>query len=94
MSKRNSSVARGTSYLLIYLTAIQPLHPAIAAGISHNTYIKLINNKGNLSKTLKDMGSSDTVKSTITLMAVVLRTILPPHYLPILAARLTPKVPD
>ncbi|KOY63302.1 hypothetical protein AM629_04130 [Photorhabdus heterorhabditis] len=34
MSKRNNSASRATSYLLIYLTAIQPLHPAIAAGIT------------------------------------------------------------
>nr|WP_323840167.1 DUF637 domain-containing protein [Photorhabdus sp. CRI-LC] len=46
---------------------------AVSAGISSlasTAAVKLINNKGNLSKTLKDMGSSDTVKSTITSMAM------------------------
>ncbi|WP_131601452.1 hypothetical protein [Photorhabdus khanii] len=33
MDKRNTPVIRATSYLLIYLTAVYPLHPAIAAGI-------------------------------------------------------------
>ncbi len=34
MNRLNHPLARGASYLLIYLTALQPLHPAIAAGIS------------------------------------------------------------
>ncbi|CAI1961314.1 DUF637 domain-containing protein [Serratia marcescens] len=33
MDKLNPPLARGASYLLIYLTAFQPLHPAFAAGI-------------------------------------------------------------
>ncbi|MDB6371707.1 hypothetical protein PH362_06995 [Photorhabdus bodei] len=48
MSKRNSSVARGTSYLLIYLTAIQPLHPAIAAGITPDNNQTQVQNQGNV----------------------------------------------
>ncbi|EGT0453948.1 DUF637 domain-containing protein [Serratia marcescens] len=34
MDKLNHPLARGASYLLIYLTAFQPLHPAFAAGIT------------------------------------------------------------
>ncbi|WP_162237197.1 DUF637 domain-containing protein [Erwinia sp. Leaf53] len=34
MDKLNNPLARGASYLLIYLTALQPLNPAIAAGIT------------------------------------------------------------
>lgn len=34
MDKLNLPLARGASYLLIYLTAFQPLHPAFAAGIN------------------------------------------------------------
>ncbi|WP_336843903.1 DUF637 domain-containing protein [Serratia nevei] len=34
MDKVNHPLARGASYLLIYLTAFQPLHPAFAAGIT------------------------------------------------------------
>ncbi|OKB65908.1 filamentous hemagglutinin [Serratia marcescens] len=34
MDKFNHPLARGASYLLIYLTAFQPLHPAFAAGIT------------------------------------------------------------
>lgn len=34
MDKLNPPLARGASYLLIYLTAFQPLHPAFAAGIT------------------------------------------------------------
>ncbi|CAI1822598.1 Hemolysin precursor [Serratia proteamaculans] len=34
MDKYNHPLARGASYLLIYLTALQPLHPAFAAGIN------------------------------------------------------------
>ncbi|WP_329908758.1 DUF637 domain-containing protein [Serratia quinivorans] len=34
MDKLNHPLARGASYLLIYLTALQPLHPAFAAGIN------------------------------------------------------------
>ncbi|MCT8343782.1 DUF637 domain-containing protein [Photorhabdus kleinii] len=48
MSKRNNSVARGTSYLLIYLTAIQPLHPAIAAGITPDNNHTQVQNQGNV----------------------------------------------
>lgn len=33
MDKLAHPLARGASWLLIYLTAVQPLHPAIAAGI-------------------------------------------------------------
>ncbi|WP_425516847.1 DUF637 domain-containing protein [Photorhabdus caribbeanensis] len=46
---------------------------AVSAGISSlasTAAVKLINNKGNLSKTLKDMGNSETVKSTVTSMAI------------------------
>ncbi|MCC8386620.1 filamentous hemagglutinin N-terminal domain-containing protein, partial [Photorhabdus laumondii subsp. laumondii] len=48
MSKRNNSVARGTSYLLIYLTAIQPLHPAIAAGITPDNNHTQVQNQSNV----------------------------------------------
>ncbi|EOY5053920.1 DUF637 domain-containing protein [Serratia marcescens] len=34
MDKLNPPLARGASYVLIYLTAFQPLHPAFAAGIT------------------------------------------------------------
>lgn len=34
MDKYTPPLARGASYLLIYLTALQPLHPAFAAGIT------------------------------------------------------------
>ncbi|HAY0634465.1 TPA: filamentous hemagglutinin N-terminal domain-containing protein [Serratia marcescens] len=34
MDKSTPPLARGASYLLIYLTAFQPLHPAFAAGIT------------------------------------------------------------
>ncbi|HFT7665921.1 TPA: DUF637 domain-containing protein [Serratia marcescens] len=34
MDKLNHPLARGASYLLIYLTAFQPLHPAFASGIT------------------------------------------------------------
>ncbi|AYA39217.1 DUF637 domain-containing protein [Xenorhabdus nematophila] len=46
---------------------------AVSAGISSlasTAAVSLINNEGNLSKTLKEMGSSKTVKSTITSMAI------------------------
>ncbi|KTL59840.1 hypothetical protein AA106_03620 [Photorhabdus laumondii subsp. laumondii] len=48
MSKLNHSVARGTSYLLIYLTAIQPLHPAIATGITPDNNQTQVQNQGNV----------------------------------------------
>ncbi|PQQ31922.1 hemagglutinin [Photorhabdus luminescens] len=48
MNKRNNSVARVTSYLLIYLTAIQPLHPAIAAGITPDNNHTQVQNQGNI----------------------------------------------
>lgn len=34
MEKLTHPLARGASWLLIYLTAVQPLHPAVAAGIT------------------------------------------------------------
>ncbi|HIG9797242.1 TPA: DUF637 domain-containing protein [Klebsiella variicola] len=34
MEKLTHPLARGASWLLIYLTAVQPLHPAVAAGIA------------------------------------------------------------
>lgn len=34
MDKLAHPLPRGASWLLIYLTAVQPLHPAIAAGIT------------------------------------------------------------
>ncbi|MEC5343325.1 DUF637 domain-containing protein [Brenneria populi] len=43
MEKFNNRATRGFSYLLIYLTAVQPLHPAFAAGINAangNTQVK------------------------------------------------------
>ncbi|MBD2815648.1 DUF637 domain-containing protein [Xenorhabdus sp. Flor] len=46
---------------------------ATIAGISSlasKAAVTLVNNQGNLSKTFKDLGSSDTVKSTITSMAI------------------------
>ncbi|MER2471926.1 DUF637 domain-containing protein [Photorhabdus laumondii] len=62
MSKRNNSVARGTSYLLIYLTAIQPLHPAIAAGITPDNNHTQVQNQSNVPvvniATPNDMGIS------------------------------------
>ncbi|PHM29423.1 DUF637 domain-containing protein [Xenorhabdus innexi] len=46
---------------------------ATIAGISSlasKAAVTLVNNQGNLSKTFKDLGNSDTVKSTITSMAI------------------------
>ncbi|MCG3471806.1 DUF637 domain-containing protein [Xenorhabdus bovienii] len=46
---------------------------AVSAGISSlasTAAVSLINNQGNVSKTLKEMGSSQTVKSTVTSMAI------------------------
>ncbi|MDE1475125.1 DUF637 domain-containing protein [Xenorhabdus bovienii] len=46
---------------------------AVSAGISSlasTAAVSLINNQGNISKTLKEMGSSQTVKSTVTSMAI------------------------
>uniref|UniRef100_UPI000A76880D filamentous hemagglutinin N-terminal domain-containing protein n=3 Tax=Photorhabdus australis TaxID=286156 RepID=UPI000A76880D len=48
MNKLSSSVARGTSYLLIYLTAIQPLHPAMAAGITPDNNQTQVQHQGNV----------------------------------------------
>ncbi|PHM22782.1 DUF637 domain-containing protein [Xenorhabdus ehlersii] len=46
---------------------------AVSAGIASlasTAAVSLINNQGNVSKTLKEMGSSQTVKSTVTSMAI------------------------
>ncbi|MCC8466610.1 two-partner secretion domain-containing protein, partial [Photorhabdus bodei] len=48
MDKRHNSMARVTSYLLIYLTAIQPLHPAIAVGITPDNNRTQVQNQGNV----------------------------------------------
>ncbi|NHB94219.1 filamentous hemagglutinin N-terminal domain-containing protein, partial [Photorhabdus cinerea] len=48
MNKLSNSVARGTSYLLIYLTAIQPLHPAMAAGITPDNPQTQVQIQGNV----------------------------------------------
>nr|WP_256125069.1 filamentous hemagglutinin N-terminal domain-containing protein [Photorhabdus luminescens] len=48
MDKRHNSVVSTTSYLLIYLTAIQPLHPAMAAGITPDNNRTQVQNQGNV----------------------------------------------
>ncbi|WP_448511679.1 two-partner secretion domain-containing protein [Photorhabdus laumondii] len=48
MDKRHNSMARVTSYLLIYLTAIQPLHPAMAIGITPDNNRTQVQNQGNV----------------------------------------------
>ncbi|WP_051225544.1 filamentous hemagglutinin N-terminal domain-containing protein [Photorhabdus temperata] len=48
MDQRNTPVVRATSYLLIYLTAIYPLHPAIAAGITPDNNQTQVQNQGNV----------------------------------------------
>ncbi|WP_434523946.1 DUF637 domain-containing protein [Photorhabdus asymbiotica] len=48
MNKLSNSVARSTSYLLIYLTAIQPLHPAIAAGITPDNSRTQVHHQGDV----------------------------------------------
>ncbi|MEX0447623.1 DUF637 domain-containing protein [Xenorhabdus sp. SGI246] len=40
------------------------------ASLASTAAVSLINNQGNVSKTLKEMGSSQTVKSTVTSMAI------------------------
>ncbi|KGM26466.1 hypothetical protein CE143_00995 [Photorhabdus luminescens] len=62
MNKRKNSVARSTSYLLIYLTTIQPLHSAIADGITPDNNQTQVQNQGNVPvvniATPNDMGIS------------------------------------
>ncbi|KMW72073.1 hemagglutinin [Photorhabdus luminescens subsp. luminescens] len=41
-------MARGACYLLIYLTAVYPLHPAIAAGITPDNNRTQVQNQGNV----------------------------------------------
>ncbi|WP_430199589.1 DUF637 domain-containing protein [Photorhabdus luminescens] len=48
MERHNSPMARGACYLLIYLTAVYPLHPAIAAGITPDNNRTQIQNQGNV----------------------------------------------
>lgn len=48
MERRNSPMARGACYLLIYLTAVYPLHPAIAAGITPDNNRTQVQNQGNV----------------------------------------------
>ncbi|WP_240000700.1 MULTISPECIES: two-partner secretion domain-containing protein [unclassified Photorhabdus] len=48
MDKRYNSMAKVTSYLLIYLTAIQPLHPAMAVGITPDNNRTQVQNQGNV----------------------------------------------
>uniref|UniRef100_UPI0036DF4914 two-partner secretion domain-containing protein n=1 Tax=Photorhabdus sp. RM322S TaxID=3342825 RepID=UPI0036DF4914 len=48
MDKRNTPVVRATSYLLIYLTAVYPLHPAIAAGITPDNSQTQVQNQGHV----------------------------------------------
>ncbi|MCT8343631.1 filamentous hemagglutinin N-terminal domain-containing protein [Photorhabdus kleinii] len=48
MDRRNGPMARGACYLLIYLTAVYPLHPAIAAGIAPDNNRTQVQNQGNV----------------------------------------------
>ncbi len=48
MEQRNNSMVRATSYLLIYLTAVYPLHPAMAAGITPDNSQTQVQNQGNV----------------------------------------------
>ncbi|MQL50687.1 filamentous hemagglutinin N-terminal domain-containing protein [Photorhabdus khanii] len=48
MSQRSTPVTRATSYLLIYLTAVYPLHPAIAAGITPDNHHTQVQHQGNV----------------------------------------------
>ncbi|WP_445375075.1 DUF637 domain-containing protein [Photorhabdus tasmaniensis] len=48
MDRCNNPVARGACYLLIYLTAIYPLHPAIAVGITPDNNHTQVQNQGNV----------------------------------------------
>ncbi|NHB88261.1 filamentous hemagglutinin N-terminal domain-containing protein, partial [Photorhabdus tasmaniensis] len=48
MDQRNTPMVRATSYLLIYLTAVYPLHPAIAAGITPDNGQTQVQNQGNV----------------------------------------------
>ncbi|MBS9435793.1 filamentous hemagglutinin N-terminal domain-containing protein [Photorhabdus noenieputensis] len=48
MDKLHNSMARVTSYLLIYLTAIQPLHPAMAVGITPDNNRTQVQNQGDV----------------------------------------------
>uniref|UniRef100_UPI0036DB3D88 DUF637 domain-containing protein n=1 Tax=Photorhabdus sp. RM322S TaxID=3342825 RepID=UPI0036DB3D88 len=48
MDRCNNPMARGACYLLIYLTATYPLHPAIAAGITPDNNRTQVQNQGNV----------------------------------------------
>ncbi|WP_232832485.1 hypothetical protein [Photorhabdus sp. CRCIA-P01] len=49
MDKRSTPLVRATSYLLIYLTAVYPLYPAIAAGITPDDNSQTqVQNQGNV----------------------------------------------
>ncbi|WP_350304326.1 filamentous hemagglutinin N-terminal domain-containing protein [Photorhabdus viridis] len=48
MDRRNNPMARGACYLLIYLTSVYPLHPAIAAGITPDNNHTQVQNQGNI----------------------------------------------
>ncbi|WP_350305032.1 two-partner secretion domain-containing protein [Photorhabdus viridis] len=48
MDQRSTPVVRATSYLLIYLTAVYPLHPAIAAGITPDNHQTQVQHQGNV----------------------------------------------
>ncbi|WP_445497489.1 hypothetical protein [Photorhabdus sp. SF281] len=53
MDQRNTPVVRATSYLLIYLTAVYPLHPAMAAGITPDNSQTQVQHQGNVPLILK-----------------------------------------
>ncbi|TDB59472.1 hemagglutinin [Photorhabdus khanii subsp. guanajuatensis] len=48
MDKRSTPLVRATSYLLIYLTAVYPLHPAIAAGITPDNHHTQVQHQGHV----------------------------------------------
>ncbi|WP_350307852.1 two-partner secretion domain-containing protein, partial [Photorhabdus viridis] len=48
MDQRNTRVVRATSYLLIYLTAVYPLHPAMAAGITPDNHQTQVQHQGDV----------------------------------------------
>ncbi|MCT8349701.1 DUF637 domain-containing protein, partial [Photorhabdus temperata] len=48
MDRCNNPMARGACYLLIYLTAVYPLHPVIAAGITPDNNHTQVQNQGNI----------------------------------------------
>ncbi|WP_426576250.1 DUF637 domain-containing protein [Xenorhabdus stockiae] len=72
-SAASTATGVGTATAATATTAGAMVSGATVAGISSlasKAAVTLVNNQGNLSKTLKDLGSSDTVKSTLTSMAI------------------------